>query len=315
LKVFAELPADQVNTRIHETFVPLASPPEVPRTVDEWASLREGWLASLREKSFRGWPVELGGLDVKPAFSAKRDGLQLSAHDFTSEEHIRLRLYVMHRAGLAQPELAVLNALDEEGWTKWLAAARCAFAEEFSEETLPAADQAAFDEASQMLASQPWALVYIAPRGIGPTAWDQSEQKQVQHRRRFMLLGQTLEGMQTWDVRRAVQALRTVPGFDRTPVWLQGERAMAGVALYASLFEPDIARLDLSDLPATHRDGPIYLNVLRYLDMPQALAMAAERSNIVLYQESQSGWEYSQAVAAGLGWEQRIRIREPVVGE
>ena len=39
---------------------------------------------------------------------------------------------------------------------------------------------------------------------FGPTAWDQTSFQQTQHRRRFFLLGQTLEGMQVWDTRRAV---------------------------------------------------------------------------------------------------------------
>ena len=86
---------------------------------------------------------------------------------------------------------------------------------------------------------------------------------------------------------------------------------MAGVALYASLFEPDIKRLDLYDLPKTHRDGPIFLNVNRYLDMPQAVAMAAERSKVVLYQDDDAGWEYPQAVAEKLGWDaKQIQIRK-----
>jgi hypothetical protein len=41
-------------------------------------------------------------------------------------------------------------------------------------------------------------------------------------------------------------------------------------ALYASLFEPDIARIDLHEPPTSHQKGPTYLNVLKYLDTPQA---------------------------------------------
>ena len=40
------------------------------------------------------------------------------------------------------------------------------------------------------------------------------------------------------------------------PLWLQGHGEMAGVVLYASLFEPDVARLDLWHPPTTHRQGP-----------------------------------------------------------
>jgi hypothetical protein len=38
-----------------------------------------------------------------------------------------------------------------------------------------------------------------------------------------------------------------------------------------------VARLDLWHPPASHRQGPTFLNVLRVLDMPQALALAFPR--------------------------------------
>jgi len=77
---------------------------------------------------------------------------------------------------------------------------------------------------------------------------------------------------------------------------------MAGIALYASLFETKIESLLLKDLPKSHRDRPIFLNVLRFLDVPQAAAMAAERSRVSLYQQEKEGWDYPQAVKQKLGW-------------
>jgi hypothetical protein len=99
------------------------------------------------------------------------------------------------------------------------------------------------------------------------------------------------------------------------PLWLQSHGKMAGVTLYASLFEPDIKRLDLYDLPATHRNGPIFLNVNRYLDMPQAVAMAAERSKVVIYtdgdQDGDADWKYPRAVAEKLGWDaKQLQLRK-----
>jgi hypothetical protein len=161
-----------------------------------------------------------------------------------------------------------------------------------------------------MLQSFKWVMAYVAPRGVGPTAWDQSERKQIQHRRRFYLLGQTLDGMQTWDARRAIQAVRSLDLAKDAPLWLQSERTMAGVTLYASLFEPDIARLDLHSPPLSHRDGPHLLNVSRYLDLPQTVAMAAESSQVVIYQENGKGWEWPTAVVEKLGWDKkRLQLR------
>ena len=45
--------------------------------------------------------------------------------------------------------------------------------------------------------------------------------------------------------------------------------------------------------------------------MPQALALAAERSKVVLYQDDDTGWEYPQAVAKALNWPpDQIEINE-----
>lgn len=49
LRVFDEIPNDEINTRIDETFVPMANPP-VPQTREEWVKLRDGWMKVLREK-------------------------------------------------------------------------------------------------------------------------------------------------------------------------------------------------------------------------------------------------------------------------
>jgi hypothetical protein len=155
-------------------------------------------------------------------------------------------------------------------------------------------------------------MMYVAPSGIGATAWDQSERKQVQNQRRFYLLGQTLDEQRVFDVISAIGSASSIPNWKDAPLWLQSQRSMAGVALYASLLEPNakIARLDLHDVPKSHRNGPFFLNVERFLDMPQAVAMAAERSKIVLYQDDDTGWEYPQAVAKALGWDpKQIQIR------
>jgi hypothetical protein len=100
-----------------------------------------------------------------------------------------------------------------------------------------------------------------------------------------MLLGQTLDGMRVWDVRRAVQALRQIELLKDVPVVLKGQRIMAGIVLYASLFEPDVAGLDLWNLPDSDHDGPIFLNVLRFMDIPQATAMANERTEVQIHSE------------------------------
>ena len=111
------------------------------------------------------------------------------------------------------------------------------------------------------------ALALFAPRGIGDGKWGGDEKKQVQIRRRFYLLGQSLDGMRVWDVRRAIQALRSLDELAGAQVEMRGEGVAAAWALYASLFEDQVRRLTLHRLPGSHRDGPFLLNVRRYLDL------------------------------------------------
>jgi hypothetical protein len=145
-------------------------------------------------------------------------------------------------------------------------------------------------------------MAWMAPRGVGPTEWSRDDKKRTQIRRRFMLLGQSDDGMRVWDVRRAVQALRSVSGFHDVPLWLQGERNSAGWALYASLFESGIARLDLWELPHSHRDGLTIVNVLRFLDVPQAVALAGEQTRVRIYDADASAWQYPLDTAERLDW-------------
>jgi hypothetical protein len=307
LKVFDKLPADSINSRIQESFVPSAPEPMVPQSAEEWAKQKNVWMKALQEKSFHGWPTEaeVGSLDIKTVFSVERKGIRFSAYDFTSQPHVRLRLYTAHRAKLKKTEMVTLDVLDEEEWKEWLATMRVGFADELKDQTLPELNENAFKSKQEFFKNTKRVMVYFAPRGIGPNAWSADERKHTQIRRRFMLLGQTLDGMRVWDVRRAIQVLRTIDSLNDKPLELQGKKNMAGIALYASLFEPDIKQLYLWYLPNSHHDGPTFLNVLRYLDMPQTVAMAGEQSRVRLYQKDDSGWQFPQAVAQKLAWPEK----------
>lgn len=146
--------------------------------------------------------------------------------------------------------------------------------------------------------------VRLFPRGAGPNAWGGNEKKQTQIRRRFMLLGQTLEGMQVWDVRRAVAAVRSMPELKDAKLRLTGRGEMAGIALYAALFEPGVDELELTDPPASHMSGPHFLNVLRVLDMPQAIALAAEKTKVRIRATDSDDWAYPVETAKALKWPQ-----------
>ncbi|HYF34411.1 MAG TPA: prolyl oligopeptidase family serine peptidase, partial [Prosthecobacter sp.] len=315
LKVFKDLPKDELNTKIDETFVPKAKTPAVAASKDEWVKQRDAWMTALREQVFAGWPRDAAAVVPTKENSSERDGIRITAYDFESQPSVRLRLYVAHRAGLRAEdlELIALNVLDADGWQDFCNTYETRFSKLI--ETFPSTthDEKAFESEKKMFESFKWGMAYLCPRGIGPTEWSGSAKAQTQRLRRFNLIGQTVDGMRVWDIRRGVQALKNVPGFEKTPLWIQGQRDMAVNNLYASLFEDGITRIDLHDMPASHDTGPAYLNVLKHLDIPQATAMALERTRVIIYDADDARWNY----AAGTGKllklpEKQWQVRKPM---
>ncbi len=315
LKVFASLPADQINTSIHESFVPQAPQPQPPADAAGWEADRARWTAVLRERVFGGWPDDPGPLDCRPICDAASRGLRLAVYEYNSQPHVRLPLYVVHPQTLPPGAEVVLRVVDDAQWLEVVCGLHALFPEA-SEigAAVPRGcepDTAWAERLGSELEMRPQVLVYAMPRGVGPTAWDQSERKQVQYRRRFMLLGQTLAGMQAWDVLRAVQAVREAAVLGNVPIVVTARGEMVAVALYAMPFAEGVACARLAELPRSGRDAPDLLNFLRWLDMPQLVALAADRLRpqdssaqkpTLVLEGGAGGWEYVQALARQLGW-------------
>ena len=122
-----------------------------------------------------------------------------------------------------------------------------------------------------------------------------------------MLLGETADSRRVWDIVRAIQAIRASEQFGKLPLRLEAEGDMAVNILYASLFAP-VDELVLTHLPRSHANGPDYLNVLRFLDIPQAVAMASERCRVELRGATEADWQYPLQTAKNLGWEKNLRV-------
>lgn len=295
LRVFDRLPTDEINTRVQESFVPVATV-EPPTNLSSWISQRDKLLAGLRERVFHNWPAAGERLDVQVIRSEESHGLHLDVIDFVTEEGIRQPLHIVRGVKHVKPSLVVLTVADADGWKKYLAESVGAFG--FLKADGVEADLKALEATAKTLEKFDWAFATLPPRGVGlPGQGVNLDEKQERHnRRRFILLGRTQEDCQVWDVRRALAALNERDEYIDARKWLQGHGPMAGIALYAGLFEPRVERFDLHGLPPSHREGPHFLGVQRVLDMPHGVALALPRK-VMLYGADAKAWEFATGVA------------------
>jgi dienelactone hydrolase len=268
LRVFDTLPKDEINTRIDDLFVPKAVPPSSPATPAEAKQRRAASLKALRDKVFAGWPTESGAVTPKLTAQSTENGLRCEAYAFDSQPEVNLRLLVLQEAKVKKPEQVLLTVLDAESWTnspaKWV--------------WLGGGTAAERADLQQEMRTRKLALAFFAPRGVESGTWPSEPKKATHTRRRFMLLGQTLDSMRVWDIRRAAQAVKALPAFKQTPLHVRAQGEMGVNAAYAALFEPKIQKLKLAGLPASQAEGPDYLNVLRVWDLPQLWDALGERA-------------------------------------
>ena len=301
LRVFNALPTDERTSQIHETFVPEASIGQPPKTAAEWTPLRDAWKSNLAQRVFRAWPQAAPPMIAVHRGRDAASSRKMDTYDFPSQSNVQLRMYVESAARSATS--IQLTVRDSDDWAEWVKRASRSFPEALAEEA-ERLEIGTTDSQSSLLPPITDGVIEVsfAPRGIGLSAWDGDQRQQTHIRRRFMLLGQTLDGMRVWDIRRAIQALRSVAELKDLPIDLRAEGSMAVNTLYAALYEPGIRGITLSKLPASHREGPDYLNVLRFLDIPQAVAMAADTSEVRLTDSNSKEWSYPSAVASNLNW-------------
>lgn len=233
----------------------------------------------------------------------------MTRHEFVSEPAVNLQLWLLQnepaRARGDQPRLR-LYVLDEETARATGNSAPGEFVDALRKSPQGAS---LLGECEALVRAGGAAFFFTPRRAADANGAPLSERKTTQLRRRLHLIGESLESEQVWDICQAIRAVRTLPRVMELPLEVKARGTMAVNALYASLFVPGVARLDLADMPASHRDGPIYLNVLRHLDIPQAAAMAAERAEVQLATETPAQWDYASQIVRAMHWNpERLRI-------
>ena len=271
LKVFDKLPSDSVNTNIDFTFVAMARA-EVPKTKEDWYQQRDSWLMALREKSFTAWPRDTTPASLVKTGSDASGVWKRDYFDIESEPGVKVRAVFDSSRGSRNEKLVlqIQNAMRD------------------------------------LQVPQRTVVGQLAVRIAGEDTYADAK-KRTHIRRRFMLLGETVDSARVWDIIRAIEAIRTSKEFSGLPIRIEAEGNAAVNALYASLFVP-VDELLLTNLPKSHMNGPDYLNVLRILDIPQALAMASERCHVELLGANEAEWEFAMQTARAAGFEKNLRI-------
>jgi dienelactone hydrolase len=242
-----DLPKDSRNDRIDDAFVPLGltALPE-PGQFAAWQSDKR---KELRERSFRAFPERAPAAQADGPATESVGGNTLK---LLTEPGIHT--HAMARGSLQQIQTLLVVTSGQE---------------EKQDDLLRLLDRYGVGEKG----------VYH-PRGVGATRWTTKSPPNYVARA-HALLGQTVDEGRVWDIAAAARYLadrHKAPG----PIRLVGRGPAGVLAAYAALFEPAIQEVVLIDPPASHRDGPIFLNVLRVLDIPDALGLLAPRVKLTL---------------------------------
>ena len=288
LRVFPEdkdVPPDAIDARTDETFVARADV-KLPKE-GEFELWKMSLLTGLRQRPFRSFPERIPAA-VKGNWSLCDTGTpgqawHLGGPILTTEAPLEVLLTTPVSGNVSAPKSGLLIVLNSD-----------------EEATDPPPD---------------WMAPYckgnyvrlLAPRGgkaIG--SWTQKSPPNYVERA-HALLGRTVDEGRVWDVAAVVRYL------DEKDKMAQGWRVMgrgqAGViAAYAALFEPSIKEVVVVDPPASHRDGPYFLGVLRVLDTPDALGLLAPRP-LTLVGAKDKAFERTEQIYKAAGAAEKLRRR------
>jgi hypothetical protein len=297
LKVFRTLPADSINSNIALTFVPAASN-AWPASKKEWPRQRDLWLAALRDKSFRAWPARIGPAVLKEESRMDWGKLLQGVEKLTAPAGA-----TVEGATVGGPEVVHYLVAGAAGRTAQLSLELPRQCEALDVHVHSSAQRGSIQVKAGSRVASAWLNLPPLVTNSAPA----DVKKEIQLRRRFMLLGMTADSQRVLQIAEVIEALRRRPELSKVPLRLHARGNMAVNALYASLFAP-VDELVLTELPLSHQLGPDYLNVLRVLDIPQAVVMAAERGSVKLGVADPAAWEEMRRTAVRLGFGGNVQV-------
>jgi len=268
-------PVDAQNFRVHETFT-TRPPSPMFGSLPRWESRRRQLLGELRTKVFAALRLQ----DLKPQrrVLGKEEGFE--ALELSSDAGVPVRALLRKPAKLEKPLPGLLYiASDGE-------------------------DMRAISELLRGVNSRNASVrLVVYPRGVGELGWDKTFWKDTL--RNAMHVGQTVDSMRLFDVLLALEALRNEAGVDRERIMILGKGISGALGLYAAILDPGVHQVMLMDPPASHLQGPIFLNVLRYTDLPEAAALLAPR-RLNFYARVPAAFEYARSVYKLYGQPERL---------
>lgn len=273
LRVFDQIPEDAVNTRIDGSFVHEAAPLSTQLEGTSWESLAPQLRQHLDQKVFVNWPAHFPAKWEKQHSWQTAEG-PLSLWEVQTDPSTHLPAFEWTLDPQKNETLVVV--LDETSWPEWQALLAPATGQSFA--PFWDREQAAAAPASLPGWTRPFGKLWlISPRGTGPASFSADKTTLTHIRRRYHLLGQTLHGMQTWDLR---QFFHHVAAQSPAPPTLRAAALSATEAMYASIYVQAPLHLDLHAPMMTHMDGPIYPNILRFMDVPAGIFLAGTQHDL-----------------------------------
>ncbi len=264
-------PLDERLNRIDEELVPAFTLPAVPPAGRAREQRARELAGVLRREVFRYFPAESAPLEPVDQERSEFQGRQVGKVSFTSFPGLRVRGSWSLPAGAAKGKLPAVLVIDHrKGIPVW-----------GNEQPL---EGCRWGERAVLLVE----TIDRGGRALEGNLRSFSDDDSLHHlRRTAMVAGTTLESMRLYEVLRALEWLRSRPEVDPARITIVGRGEEGIQGLYAALLDGAVERAVLESPPASHRQGPCYLDILRYTDIPEVVALIGDR--VRLYGEVPPG--------------------------